>query len=203
MEARKEAAPMLEREEKKPEAGELSESDLEQVPAFDIEKERDRMVRDKRKRLATEYETLREPLLELRVTNDEKSKAEYERIRTQFLMQIIEEYARGDLARTRKINEVAKENMGEEIGDRFPKGVQIIIDEVSAVDKFNDSFDKLLETYPEGRDAIPHLNELIPKYFEEIGGEEENKESEKEVKSGQEQMQDALHPVFDEIKEIK
>lgn len=204
MEARKEAAPMPEREGSEPEQGALSESDLEQVDEFDVEKERGRMVQDKRERLAAEYEILREPLLELRGADDKESSAEYERVRTQFLRQIVEQYARGSIERSKEINDLAMANMKGKSGDYFTIGVEALVDIVTAMDDFNNRFDMLIENRPEGKDALPYLEKLVPEFYKNVKRSSLQKSEQLGgAKTKQEQVRDALRPAFDDIREMR
>ncbi len=201
MEARKEAATMPEREEKRPEADELSGSDLERVTEFDVEEDRERMVQDKRAQLASEYETLRTPLLELKEASDKESMAEYERVRTQFLRQIVEQYSRGSIERSKEINDLAMANMKGKSGDYFTIGVEALVDTVTAMDDFNRRFDMLLEHRSEGKDALPYLEKLIPEFYKNVKKSSIQKSEQLGgTKSRQEQVRDALRPTFDDIK---
>lgn len=203
MEAQKETVPMPEREEKNPEAGELSESELEQVPEFDVEEERTHMVQDKRAQLATEYETLRKPLLELKDAGDKESKAEYERVRTQFLKQMVELYARGSIERSKDISDLAAANIKGKSGDYFMIGVEALVDTVTAMEDFNNRFDMLVEHRPEGEDALHYLEKLIPEFYENVKKSAVQKSEQLgDAKTRKQEVRDALRPAFDGIKEM-
>lgn len=194
---------MPEREEEKPETGELSESKLEQVTEFDVEEERTHMVQDKRAQLATEYETLRKPLLELRDAGDKESKTEYERVRTQFLKQIVELYARGSIERSKIISDLAAANIKGKSGDYFMIGVEALVDTVTAMDDFNNRFDMLVEHRPEGEDALHYLEKLIPEFYENVKKSTIQKSEQLGgAKIRKQEVQNTLRTAFDGIKEM-
>lgn len=164
-----EAAPMPEIPQERP-----VESKKEEAPdsATAFDRSRAQVMAKERERLAGEYTVLRGALTELRAKgeNDPTAKAEYERVRREFLREVTELHVRGDLRLSKTVNEAGlarymKGGKHEKDGrplSVFELGMEEIVEQVADVASINQRFDMLIEHRPEGAEALVFIEKLMP-----------------------------------------